>query len=108
VALNEWFKVIFDDKSVLIDVVPPNREKWSAHFDWDDVIRICFKIGDLFTSDELYIFTNTRPESYLIPIEANGGLELWNEIVSRGLFDAGLAIKMVSKTEGLFCWPPDE
>ena len=77
---------------------------------WDQIIRICFLSGDLFQSDELYVFTDQRPESYAIPLDGKGGLELWNEIITRGLFDAELAIRAASSTSGdLLCWPtPDD
>jgi len=59
-------------------------------------------------SDEIYVFTTQRPESYLIPTEAKGGSELWSEIIRRGLFGPELAIKAASSVEGLFCCPPLE
>jgi hypothetical protein len=31
----------------------------------------------------------------------------WGEIIRRDLFDAELAIKIASATEGLYCWPED-
>lgn len=70
-----------------------------------NIIRVCFKAGDLYNPDEVYIFTNERPESYLIPAEASGADALWNEIVWRKLFDAELAIKAASSINELFCYP---
>ncbi len=75
---------------------------------WANVERVCFKAEYFAVSDGIYIFTDQRPESYAIPIQARGGQELWNEIVRCGLFDAALAIKALTSTEGLFCWPPQE
>ena len=70
---------------------------------------MCFNPGaEYFETDELYIFTNKREESYLIPLEADGGLELWDEIIQRELFDAELAIKLATGSEGLQCWPADK
>ncbi len=54
----------------------------------------------------LYIFTSQRPESYVIPTEADGGGALWNEIFDRGLFDPELTIQAATSDSGLFCWPP--
>ncbi|KKK73365.1 hypothetical protein LCGC14_2894570, partial [marine sediment metagenome] len=51
-------------------------------------IRICFQTGDLYSSDELYIFIKDKKESFLIPMDAKGTLELWGEIIDRELFDA--------------------
>lgn len=59
-------------------------------------------------SDEIYVFTTQRPESYLIPTEAKGGGELWSEIMRRKLFDPELAIKAVTSIDTLYCWPADE
>ena len=59
-------------------------------------------------SDGIYVFTSERPQSFVIPTEADGGLEVWNELVRRGLFDAELAIKAALAEEGLFCWPVAE
>ena len=106
--LENWYHVKFDETTVYRKVHPPGREEWSDQLEWVDIIRICFKPGDVFTPDEIYIFTNKRPESYLIPIEADGGLELWHEIIHRNLFPAKLAIKVATLTEGVFCWPEEE
>jgi hypothetical protein len=62
---------------------------------------------DLFVSDGIYVLTSQRPESYVIPTEAEGGPELWSEILRRGLFDPQLAIEAMRSPGGLFLWPPD-
>ena len=103
--LKEWFHVRWDHLTVYVDVSPPGREAWSATFEWSSVVRVCFKAEDLRVSDGIYVFTSTRPESYLIPIEAEGGSAFWTELVRRGLFDAALSARAMSSTEGLFCWP---
>lgn len=102
-----WYHVLFDENTVFLDVNPPGGEGWKDQFQWNDIIRVCFLVGDLWMSDEIYIFTNKRPESYVIPTEANGGPEFWGEIIHRNLFDAELAIKIATATEGLYCWPED-
>jgi hypothetical protein len=106
--LNEWFFVTFDEHAVHMRAEPPRKASWSQSFRWDSVVRICFKAEDLFVSDGIYVFTNERPESYVIPTEAHGGGELWSEILRRKLFDAALAIEAASSTGGLYCWPPTE
>ena len=63
---------------------------------------------EYFETDELYIFTSKREESYLIPIEADGALELWNEIIERELFNARLAIEVATGSKGLECWPEEK
>ena len=107
-SLSDWYHVSFDVNYVFREVNPPNGENWKDQLVWKDIIRVCFKPGDLFTSDELYIFTDQRPESYVIPIEADGGFQLWNEIIERELFSAELAIKVATSTDGIYCWPEDD
>jgi len=104
--LSEWYNVTFNGTYIYRDVRPPGGVAWKDHFEWNDIIRVCFQTGDLYSSDELYIFETGRKESYLIPMEADGGLELWGEIIDRGFFDAELAIKIATVSEqGLYCWP---
>jgi hypothetical protein len=89
-----------------MEMSAPGSEEWREHIEWNRIVRVCFKTGDLLESDEIYIFTDERPESYLIPTEASGGLDLWNEIIRRALFNAELAIKAASSPAGeLFCDP---
>jgi len=106
--LSEWFFVTFDDKAVQMRAELPGRQAWSQGFHWDTVIRVCFKAEDMLVSDGIYVFTTVRPESYVIPTEAQGGPELWSEILRRKLFDASLAIEAAQSTGGLYCWPADE
>ena len=104
--LSEWFTVTFDAEQVHISASAPGRTPWQQSFRWAEVERICFQSQDFMLTDELYIFTSQRPESYLIPMEAQGAAELWGEIIRRGLFDAALAIQAAQSTNELFCWPP--
>jgi hypothetical protein len=102
---NEWFFVTFDEQAVHLRVEPDGKAAWSHSFRWDSIIRICFKAEDLLVSDGIYVFTNERPESFVIPTEAHGGQALWSEILRRQLFDAALAIEAAGSTGGLYCWP---
>jgi hypothetical protein len=104
----EWFQVSFDGERVFLAVHPPDRNPWMQEFRWEDVQRICFKAENYMMSDGIYVFTSNRPESYAIPSEAKGGSAFFSEIIRRGLFDAELAIKAASSTDGLYCWPPLE
>ena len=70
-------------------------------------MRFCFAVEDLFTSDGLYLFTSLRPESWSVPVEAVGGSSLLQELISRRLFDPGLAIRAITALSGYFCWPDD-
>ncbi len=104
--LREWYFVRFDDSAIALQVNPPDGAAWEATIDWERIIRVCFKTGDWLESDEIYIFTDERPESYVIPTEAEGGQALWSKILARKLFDAELAIEAAATTNELFCSPP--
>jgi len=104
--ISEWYDVSFDNINVYRDVHPPGGETWKDQFEWKDIIRICFQTGDLYSSDELYIFIKDKKENFLIPMDAIGTLELWGEIIDRELFDANLAIQIATEADGtLHCWP---
>ncbi len=108
-SLSTWYHVSFDGEKIYRETNPPNGEEWNDELFWKDIIRVCFKAGeDLFDNDEIYIFTDKRDESYLIPTMTDGGAELWGEIIDRGLFDAELGIKVATGLEGLHCWPEGE
>jgi hypothetical protein len=106
--LDQWFHTTFDDERVYIRAEPPGHAPWAQEFAWSSIERIAFKAEDLFFSDEIYVFTSQRPESYVIPTESDGGNELWAEILRRSLFDPALAIEAACSPGGLFLWPPDE
>ncbi|MCB0163991.1 MAG: hypothetical protein KDI79_07195 [Anaerolineae bacterium] len=105
-SLRDWYSVHFDANAITLRVHPPNEAAWEETLQWKHISRVCFKAADWFESDELYIFTDQRPESYVIPIEADGGQALWGEILDRKLFDAEMAIEASMATNELFCSPP--
>jgi hypothetical protein len=107
-ALKDWYQVRFDDGYIYRNVEPPDGEAWSDQIAWQRVRRVCIYAADLYSSDEIYIFTDERPESYVIPTEASGGLELFHELIGRHLFDPEMAIRVASATNELFCYPPME
>jgi hypothetical protein len=104
--LSDWYHVSFDEASIRRRAEPPEQEPWEDSLRWADIVRVCFKTNDLFRSDEIYLFTNQRPESYLVPTEAEGATELLEEIVRRKLFDAEMLIAAAQTNDELFCWPP--
>lgn len=104
--LDDWFLVRFDDAVITLEVSPPNGTPWGAQIEWARIIRVCFKSGSWDSRDEVYIFTDERPESRVIPTEAGGGGALWDEILRRKLFDAETAIEAATSTDKVFCWPP--
>ena len=107
-SLDTWYHVSFDEEYVYRNVDPPDGERWKDKLRWEDIIRICYHPGGFLETDELYIFTNEREESYLIPLEADGVQELWGKILERNLFDAEMAIKLATMSDGLYCWPEDD
>jgi len=107
-SLDTWYHVSFDEEYVYRNVDPPDGERWNDKLRWEDIIRICYHPVGFLETDELYIFTNEREESYLIPLEADGTQELWGKILERNLFDAKMAIKLATMSDGLYCWPEDD
>lgn len=105
-AQIEWFQVTYDSETIRMAADPPGDSGWVQEFRWNEIERICFKAENMLVSDGIYVFTSKRRESYVIPTEARGGCEFWEEILRRGLFDPGLAIKAALSNGGLFCWPP--
>lgn len=103
--LREWYFVSFDDSAIALQVNPPDGVAWKETIQWERIIRVCFKAGDWSESDEIYIFTDERAESYVIPTEADGGQALWCEILNRMLFDAEIAIEAATATNEIFCSP---
>lgn len=104
--IEDWFHVTFDEDLIHIHIDIPEREEVRESLSWSEIIRVCFKTGEFMHPDEIYIFIKSRPESFLIPSDADGGTLLWGEIIDRGLFDAELAIEAAtSPPDELFCWP---
>jgi hypothetical protein len=103
--LEQWYQVSFDDRAVYRNVAPPGSQPWSDACTWEKIVRVCFRTGSLFESDEVYIFSSEREESYLIPTEAGGGRELVDELMRRGLFPAELMLEAMATEGQLFCWP---
>ena len=94
--IENWYKITFDNTAIYLNIHPSEKEAKKIEIEWTTIERVCFKPGNYIESDEIYI-----------PAEAFGGLELWNEIIRRRLFDAQLAIVVAAKSEGVFCWPEE-
>lgn len=105
----KWFEVSYDKDTITIRRRKLLLLKSVMKISWARIIRVCFLAGDHIKFDEVYIFTDERPKSYVIPMDAFGGLQLWSEIVKRGLFDAELAVKAASSiSDELLCWPQED
>lgn len=104
--LDSWFHVTFDDTHVHLDVHPPGRPAWQDAFPWSAIVRVCFKDEGLYASDGLYIFTTLRPESFVVPTEADGGDALFVALSERGYFPDEVFRQAISSTDGgFYCWP---
>jgi hypothetical protein len=101
----DWYVVNFDEMAVHRRVTPHGSEGWSDHFYWHDVIRVCFQAGGFLDQDEVFIFTNQKPESYQIPMEAIGAPELMGELSRRGLFGTALLLEAMQNSGVLYCHP---
>jgi len=108
VKLRDWYRVKFSDAGVQLDVSPPGMAAWKAQVPWTDIVRVCFKVEDGQMSSGWYLFTKDRPESYAVPVEADGGDSVLDELLKRKLFDAELAIQASMALDGVFWWPPDQ
>lgn len=107
--LEKWFKVELSKEIVAMKVSPPGKNSWEQSFAWSSIIKVCFKDEGLNASDAYYIFTTNRPESFVIPVEASGGLEFGEELRRRGLFPDEISIKSAFSTDGgFYCWPPEK
>ncbi len=95
----------FDEMAVHRQVTPHGSDGWADSFYWHDIIRVCFQAGGFLEQDEVFIFTNQKPESYQIPMEAIGAAELMGELSRRGLFKAELLLKAMQGGGELFCHP---
>ena len=104
--VETWYQVRFDDAGVHRAAQPPGRPAWSDTLAWDAIIRVCQEMEGWPGSDTLYLFSRHRPESYVIPMAAEGTPALIGELVKRGLLDGDLAIKAATSF-GVFCWPPE-
>jgi hypothetical protein len=103
--LREWYRVRLSYTGIQLDVSPPGKPAWQALIPWADITRVCYKVEAGFVSSGWYIFTKDRPESYPVPVEADGGDALLDELLKRKLFDANLAIRASMAFNEVFCWP---
>jgi len=105
--IYDWFKVTFDSNTISLNVNPPGGEAWNKDIPFSHIIRVCFNAQGYLVQDELIIFSNEQPENCVVPMEANGASDLFNELIERKLFDAKLAIEAAAG-EGLYVWPPEK
>lgn len=104
--LSEWYWVEFDEQNIYVEADPPGKAGWEYQFRWQDIRRVCFEGDGMNFSDCLYIWVQNHEHAYMIPIEANGGSELFLALNQRGLFPDDMMLKAASSTDGsLYCYP---
>jgi len=102
-----WFHVTCSPEALHLDVRPPRRPPWQAAIPWETVERVCLKRGDLWQSDEVYLFVRGRKASYRIPLDCAGGEGLVEALLARRLADAEAWVDTLSgRGAALRCWPP--
>ncbi len=110
-----WYKINFDDEYIYLDVNPPPyrdwkkgfkkvyQEPWKSQIKWSDIGEVSFVAEDFDESDMIVLaYKDTDKDGEVIPTEAQGGSELWIEIINRGLFDDELAMEAMFSTSGVF------
>ncbi len=102
----DWYSISFDEQKISLDVRPPNLSPWKATIEWEKISRVCYKTGEFLEPDDIYIFVKDREQSYRIPSNAHNTEKLWSEILRRGLFDAEVAVQLMTTSDELRCYPP--
>ncbi len=64
-----WFEVSYDAENITISRRKLILFRTITEISWSRIIRICFLGGDHIKSDEIYLFTDERPESHVIPMD---------------------------------------
>jgi ankyrin repeat protein len=101
---GERLSVSFDGDAISLRVEPPDGAAREEQIRWERIVRVCFKPGCLYESDEVHLFTEGRADGYLIPTKADGGGGLWGEILRRNLFDPMVAREAeASPRKEMFC-----
>ena len=72
-GVETWYQVRFDEQGVHRAAQPPGAEPWSDSLAWADIVRVCLEVEDFVETEALYLFSRHRPESYAIPLQADGG-----------------------------------
>ncbi len=102
----DWYSISFNEQTISFDVRPPNLSPWNATIRWDEISRVCYKTGEFPEPDDIYIFVRNREHSYRIPSTATNAEDLWAEILRRDLFDAEVAVQLLTTSNEIQCFPP--
>lgn len=102
---HPWITVAFDKKSFRLSYASDNGEKWKKTYQWNKIIKVCFKSYDFGVPNFAYIFFKDDPEPCIVPIDDKGGEAFWTELKRRGLFDASREIHADTSEIKYNCWP---
>jgi hypothetical protein len=102
-----WFKSWFDDKTIYLEAKSDNVTIKKEQLLFENINRVCFS-WDPKATDGIYVFTNDRENSHVVPLMSPGSDELVEELIKRGLFSKELIIEAdrSKKRETTTCQPP--
>ena len=69
----KWFEVDYDADTITISRRKALFLKSVTKISWFRIIRVCFLVGDHIKFDEVYLFTDERPESWTHLGDSNYG-----------------------------------
>ena len=88
---KECSRVRFDDARLYVQGTTPEGDAFEEELQWDDIIRVCFRVGVYVLPDELYLLSEDQHKSYCVDTRVTGGAELFSECLRRNLLDARAA-----------------
>lgn len=104
--LNKQLAVEFDSEIVRVRALERREANWEQSFRWEDIVRVCFKDGGIYSSDILFIDLQGRPKPAIVLTEAQGGNEFFGALCGRGLFPEHIMRAAIRETGGgMHCWP---
>lgn len=99
--------VAFDDDYITLNAVSIRGVVTARRIRWSAIRFICFKDNGPSASDLIYLSASAM-EIFAIPLECDGGRELWRAIRDRGAFPAALHdAATMSMGGGIYCWLSD-
>jgi hypothetical protein len=99
--------VVFDGDHITLNAVSMRGAVTARRIRWNAIRFICFKDNGPGASDLIYLSTGPV-EIFAIPIECDGGRELWRALRDRGAFPALLHdAATMSMGGGIYCWLSD-
>jgi hypothetical protein len=81
-----WIRACVDPGGFRVEASPPGMAPWAASGAWSDIERVCVARAGLEGEDELHVFCSGRSGSIVMPLAADGVMDLLEVLVARGLF----------------------